>query len=145
MVVDQSDRRINAVVCLDTTGVSNYRDGGYPLHQQDALSAGPVYRVSAEIPDTDSDFPTTERRGVELTAPTPDESLAGPPGRDPRPSGNVFGDWQITEFKMDATRAARGHCDAWREQRWGGPTPPPPTRTELEPPTVEPFYPGWEN
>ncbi|MGW4480929.1 hypothetical protein [Rhodococcus triatomae] len=106
--------------------------------------SGPAYRISAEIRDSSDDIPTTTRE-IDFAVPTPDGELVGPPGRDPRPSGNVFGDWKVTAFKMDASPSIRNQCRGWLEERWGGPTPPPPTRTELEPPTVEPFYPGWEN
>jgi hypothetical protein len=135
---------IDAVVCFDETGVSHDAGGTYPLSDADRAGALRAISIRAELKTDEA--PTTPQPADPASHQVPKmPPMEGPPGRDPRPDGNVFGDWRITHYKWDYSAPARQLCYPWADQRWGGENPPPPTRTELEPPTVEPFYPGWEN
>lgn len=70
--------------------------------------------------------------------------IPGPPGRSSRPKTNVFVQFPSVGYTKNGM-LYRDLCTPWIESRWGGPQPPKPTRTENEPPKVEPFTPGWED
>ncbi|WP_305094536.1 hypothetical protein [Prescottella sp. R16] len=140
--LEESPTRFDALVCLDTTQISTLADDRYRLPTGDPFYVLHAYRISARLSDPATEPPTSPS-SEDLLVPSETYVLAGPPGRDARPSGDVFGNWKITEFAMSAAPEDRDPCLAWAEQRWGGPNPPAPTRTDAEPPAIEPFHPGW--
>lgn len=138
----QSTDAFHALVCLDTSQTSTLIDGSYVLPKQSPFYVLHAYRISARLAEPSMEAPTSQPL-QEMLVPRETHPLSGPPGRSPRPTADVFGDWKITEFAMSAAPEDRAPCLEWAEQRWGGPNPPAPTRTEAEPPAIEPFHPGW--
>lgn len=138
-----SDTAIDAVVCRDETTFSRNVEGRYPLPSADRSGAMWALSVAARrTASTDHGVASTSPQPFPLREPAMAE-MTGPPGRSPRPAESVFGDWHITEYRDDYSSETRALCFPWIEQRWGGPIPPAPTRSEAEPPAIEPFYPGW--
>ncbi|MFM1723923.1 hypothetical protein ABEU20_002496 [Rhodococcus sp. PAM 2766] len=140
--LEQEPDAIDALVCLDTTQVSTLVDGKYVLPKQSPFYVLHAYRVSARLFTQSTEQPGSASPRQNLV-PRETHPLSGPSGRSARPTADVFGDWMITEFAMSAAPESRAPCLEWAEQRWGSPNPPAPTRTESEPPVIEPFYPGW--
>ncbi|NKS79703.1 hypothetical protein GS530_01205 [Rhodococcus hoagii] len=140
--LEESPDAINALVCLDTAQISSLVDGKYVLPKQDPFYVLHAYRISARLSEPSIETPASPSRN-ETLEPRETHPLSGPPGRAARPAADVFGDWTITEFAMSAAPENRAPCREWAEQRWGGPNPPAPTRTEAAPPEIKPFYPGW--
>ncbi|WP_137725574.1 hypothetical protein [Prescottella subtropica] len=137
--LEQSPNSLSAFVCIDTTGIASPEEGRYPLPATDPFYVLHAYRISAQRDHTMPDAaPPTE-----VSTPATATTLPGPPGRNFRPTENVFDNWELTEFAMSAAPEDIQRCRPWAKQRWGGPNPPVPTRTEAEPPVVEPFHPGW--
>lgn len=140
--LEQTPDAIDALACLDTSQVSTLLDGQYVLPKQSPFYVLHAYRISARLAEPSTKPPDSQALR-ETVVPKETHPLSGPPGRSARPTADVFGDWEITEFAMSAAPEDRAPCLEWAEQRWGGPNPPAPTRTESEPPVIEPFYPGW--
>ncbi|MGW9565175.1 hypothetical protein [Prescottella equi] len=140
--LEQSPDAIDALACLDTTQVSTLVDGKYVLPTQSPFYVLHAYRISARLAESSTEPPDSPALR-ETFVPKETHPLSGPPGRSARPTADVFGDWEITEFAMSATPEDRAPCLEWTEQRWGGSNPPAPIRSESEPPAIEPFYPGW--
>ncbi|NKS61384.1 hypothetical protein GS504_28395 [Rhodococcus hoagii] len=144
-VKQESAGLIDAVICRDETGMTDRRDNRFPLPSTDRSLALWAIRITAQRGDpveSAGPAPTTPPLTLPHQEPTlPD--MAGPPGRSPRPTEDVFGDWKITRYEHDYSPETRQLCYPWIEQRWGGKNPPAPTRSEAEPPAIEPFYPGW--
>ncbi|MGW9565177.1 hypothetical protein [Prescottella equi] len=142
-VIQESAGFIDAVICRDETGMTDRSDNRFPLPATDPSLALWAISITAERGHlVELPAPTTLPLALPHQEPALPE-LAGPPGRSPRPTEDVFGDWKITRYKHDYSPETRQLCYPWIEQRWGGPNPPAPTRSEAEPPAIEPFYPGW--
>ncbi|WP_137725573.1 hypothetical protein [Prescottella subtropica] len=141
VVQQESPDFIDAVVCSDLTRATNLRDGLYPLPPSGATFALASYRLIAQRGPRAT--PLSDAPSVNVLQPQPSHDLIGPVGRAAAPTTDVFKGWTLTEFTMSASPEVRDPCLAWAEQRWGGTNPPAPTRTEVEPPVIEPFYPGW--
>ncbi|TQF65782.1 hypothetical protein FK531_20345 [Rhodococcus spelaei] len=137
-----SESSIDGVLCRDETGQSRDVDGHFPLPDPSRSLSLWAINVTAERADSPNDTPTTSPTIPQREPVMPE--MTGPVGRTARPSGNVFGDWKITRYNGDFSTPTRQLCYPWVEQRWGGPTPPAPSRSDQEPPTIEPFYPGWQ-
>ncbi|WP_174185589.1 hypothetical protein [Nocardia barduliensis] len=133
-----------AIVCKDMTLTAKKIGDTYPHPNRDnakeileAIQVD-VGRVPLLPPNKDRYRPVK----------TPDgPTIPGPPGRSPRPSGNVFS--RIVDVYYPHGNAQgdrdRNHCLPWAESRWRGTQPPQPNRPESEPPQIEPFFPGWQN
>lgn len=127
-----------AVVCKDMTQASRKAGDRYPLpnpaERRETLEAIRVY-ASGSVPQFSIDHTKPVKPPIELPIP-------GPPGRTQRPSKNVFVQF-VEVFYPYGLDHNREPCLRWAESRWGSTEPPAPTRTENEPPKIEPFYPGW--
>ncbi|NKR43382.1 hypothetical protein GS503_21690 [Rhodococcus hoagii] len=135
---------VDAVVCRDETGITRGANGQYPMPPTTQTFGLWATRVAVEMSESvhqtapeSSASPRVDLR--EPVLPT----MTGPPGRSPRPGEDVFGDWKVTEYEGDFSTTTRNLCKSWLERRWGGQNSPAPARTESEPPTIEPFHPGW--
>ncbi|WP_280319356.1 hypothetical protein [Nocardia wallacei] len=125
------------IVCKDMTETSKKIGNDYVLpnfnNRKEALEVIAVDVVGESRRDSSRVEP------VKLPN-SPD--IPGPEGRSPRPSKNVFSRHALVRYQGDLDNY-RDLCLPWAQARWGGDQPPAPGRTAHEPPTIEPFMPGW--
>ncbi|MFJ1459448.1 hypothetical protein [Nocardia sp. N2S4-5] len=125
------------IVCKDMTETSRKIGDDYPLpdfnNRKEGLEVIAVDVVGESRRDPD--------RVQQVKVPE-GPNIPGPGGRSPRPSKNVFSRHALVHYQGDLDNY-RDLCLPWAHARWGRDQPPPTARTVHEPPTIEPFTPGW--
>ncbi|MFC8044665.1 hypothetical protein [Nocardia sp. NPDC057353] len=120
------------VVCKDMTQVAVEQSGSFPLpslsDDHNTFEAVAVDIIPGPIP----------RTRQKPTEPPAGPNLNGPAGRTARPARDVF-DLPVQVYYPHGGGQYRSLCESW--DRWKPGTPL--SRSETEPPPIEPFTPGW--
>lgn len=125
------------IVCKDMTGTARKVGNNYPIPDPAKPLEG-LDVIAVDVAGISNVDPATIKRTETPSGP----EIPGPPYKSARPKSNVFSQFTFVSYPHGGSQY-RDLCNPWTESRWGGPQPPKPTRTENEPPKIEPFTPGW--
>lgn len=125
------------IVCKDMSETATKVDGKYPYPDP----ANRKQNLEAIAIGLAGEVDSTAKNSQPAKVPS-GPIIPGPPDRSARPNHDVFSRFALVHYQYEYDNY-RKPCVDWAESRWGGPQPPKPTRTENEPPKIEPFSPGW--